>query len=43
MSESPGALRIPPPGLAAHTDEVLHEIGKSDAEIARLRESGACG
>jgi crotonobetainyl-CoA:carnitine CoA-transferase CaiB-like acyl-CoA transferase len=43
MSETPGSLRIPPPGLAAHTDEVLHEIGKSDAEIARLRESGACG
>lgn len=43
MSESPGSLRIAPPGLAEHTDEVLRELGKSDEDIARLRESGACG
>jgi crotonobetainyl-CoA:carnitine CoA-transferase CaiB-like acyl-CoA transferase len=43
MSESPGSLRIPPPGLAAHTDEVLRALGKSDEEIARLKEVGACG
>ncbi len=43
MSETPGSLRIPPPGLAEHTDEVLRELGKSDQEIARLRAVGACG
>lgn len=43
MSESPGALRFPPPVLAADTDEVLRVLGKSDEEIARLKESGACG
>ena len=43
MSESPGSLRIPPPGLAEHTDDVLRELGKSAEEIARLRGVGACG
>jgi crotonobetainyl-CoA:carnitine CoA-transferase CaiB-like acyl-CoA transferase len=43
MSETPGSLRVPPPGLAEHTDEVLRGLGKSDDEIARLKESGACG
>jgi len=43
MSETPGSLRIPPPGLAEHTDEVLKQMGKSDDEIASLRASGACG
>ena len=43
MSATPGALRIPPPGLAEHTDEVLRTLGKSDDEIAALRAAGACG
>lgn len=43
MSATPGALRIPPPGLAEHTDDVLKELGKSADEIAALRASGACG
>ena len=43
MSETPGALRIPPPGLAQHTDEALRALGKSADEIAALRASGACG
>ena len=38
-----GSLRIPPPGLAEHTDEVLRALGKSDDDIAALRASGACG
>ena len=31
------------PLLGEHTDEVLRDIGKSDAEIAKLREAGAIG
>ncbi len=42
MSATPGALRIPPPRLAEHTDEVLRGLGKSDAEIARLKAEGTC-
>ena len=42
LSASPGSLRIPPPGLAEHTDEVLKQLGKSAAEIAELKKSGAC-
>ncbi len=43
MSETPGSLRIPPAELAGHTDECLRELGKSEAEIAALKASGACG
>lgn len=43
MSETPGALRIPPARLAEHTEEVLRELGKSADEIAKLKEEGACG
>jgi crotonobetainyl-CoA:carnitine CoA-transferase CaiB-like acyl-CoA transferase len=43
MSDSPGSLRVPPPKLSAHTDEVLQGLGKSQAEIEELRSSGVCG
>ncbi len=43
MSDTPGSLRIPPPGLAEHTLEVLRQLGKSDEEIEALRAAGACG
>jgi crotonobetainyl-CoA:carnitine CoA-transferase CaiB-like acyl-CoA transferase len=43
MSETPGSLRVPPPGLAAHTDDGVRALGKSEDEIARLKEVGACG
>ncbi|MFQ6029170.1 MAG: CaiB/BaiF CoA transferase family protein, partial [Dehalococcoidia bacterium] len=33
----------PPPALGQHTDEVLQELGFSDAEIRRWRESGVVG
>jgi len=42
FSATPIEHRTPPPRLGEHTDAVLKEIlGKSDAEIARLRGSGA--
>jgi crotonobetainyl-CoA:carnitine CoA-transferase CaiB-like acyl-CoA transferase len=44
LSETPGAVRMPAPLLGQHTDQVLRErVGLSDAEIARLRASGAIG
>ena len=42
FSATPIEHRTPPPRLGEHTDAVLKEIlGKSDAEIARLRGCGA--
>ncbi|HUZ00952.1 MAG TPA: CoA transferase [Thermomicrobiaceae bacterium] len=40
LSETPGQVRLVPPLLGEHTDEVLREIGIDDAAIARLREAG---
>ena len=37
FSETPLEYRAAPPLLGAHTDEVLRGLGKSDAEIGRLR------
>jgi len=37
LSESPGAIRRRAPMLGEHTDEVLREVGYTDAEIADLR------
>ena len=36
-------LRRIPPTVGQHTDDVLREVGYSDAEIARMREDGAIG
>lgn len=38
LSGNPGEIRFPAPELGQHTDEVLHELGVSDARIAELRE-----
>jgi formyl-CoA transferase len=40
FSESPGALRLPPPLLGQHTDEVLQDLGYAKEEIERLRQEG---
>jgi formyl-CoA transferase len=38
FSRTPLTYEVPPPLLGEHTDEILrHVLGKSDAEIARLR------
>jgi crotonobetainyl-CoA:carnitine CoA-transferase CaiB-like acyl-CoA transferase len=38
---TPGAVRLPPPTLGQHTEEVLQELGYSAAQIAALHQSGA--
>jgi crotonobetainyl-CoA:carnitine CoA-transferase CaiB-like acyl-CoA transferase len=41
LSETPPALRLPPPTLGQHTDEVLRELGFAAGEIAAMRAEGA--
>lgn len=41
LSETPASIRLPPPLLGQHTDEILKQrLGRSDADIAQLREDG---
>jgi crotonobetainyl-CoA:carnitine CoA-transferase CaiB-like acyl-CoA transferase len=37
LSDTPGAVRTPPPTLGQHTDPILRQLGLSDQEILRLR------
>jgi crotonobetainyl-CoA:carnitine CoA-transferase CaiB-like acyl-CoA transferase len=37
LSDTPGAVRTPPPRLGEHTDAVLNDFGFSDDAIADLR------
>ena len=41
MDGTPPSVRMHPPLLGEHTDDVLAEIGFTEAEIARLRRDGA--
>jgi crotonobetainyl-CoA:carnitine CoA-transferase CaiB-like acyl-CoA transferase len=40
LSDSPGMIRLPPPTLGQHTEEVLHELGYSGDEIKEMRTEG---
>ncbi|MDP2870023.1 MAG: CoA transferase, partial [Methyloversatilis sp.] len=41
LSETPGGTNWIGPGLGAHTDEVLADLGIAPERIARMRELGA--
>jgi len=41
MSRSKASVRVPPPKLGQHTDEILSEIGYEPDAVARLRKDGA--
>lgn len=43
LTETPGAIRRPPPRLGEHSDAVLRRVGYSEAEIRAMGESGAVG
>lgn len=43
LSDTPGKIRLPPPLLGQHTDEVLDEAGFTPEEKSELRTSGAVG
>jgi succinate--hydroxymethylglutarate CoA-transferase len=40
FSEQKPSIRLAPPTLGQHTDDVLREMGISDEEVAQLREQG---
>ncbi len=41
LSRTPAQLALPTPEFGEHTDEIMRELGFSDAEVARLREMKA--
>jgi crotonobetainyl-CoA:carnitine CoA-transferase CaiB-like acyl-CoA transferase len=40
MSRTPSRIRMPPPTMGEHTDEILAELGYDEARIATLRGAG---
>ena len=40
LQETPGSIRLPPPTLGQHTQEILTQLGYSTAEIDHLKARG---
>ncbi len=40
LSRTPGQMRLPPPALGEHTDEVLTRFGYTGEEVGELRKAG---
>ena len=43
FSDSPGAIRLPPPRLGQHSADILQELGYSAEKISALADSGVVG
>jgi crotonobetainyl-CoA:carnitine CoA-transferase CaiB-like acyl-CoA transferase len=43
LSETPATLRMAPPTVGEHNEEVLREVGYSDNEVRSFQEAGAVG
>jgi len=41
LERTPGALRLPPPGIGEHSEEIMQRFGFSDAQIRAALEAGA--
>ena len=43
FSGTPAQLRLPPPAVGEHTEEILAGLGLSEEEVRRLRDAGVVG
>lgn len=43
LSGTPGDLRMPPPKVGQHNDEILHRLGRTANQIADLKKRGVVG
>lgn len=43
FSADPASVRLPPPELGQHTEEILHDLGYGSSAVAELRAEGAVG
>ncbi len=41
LSDTPGEIRLPPPSISEHTEQILNEwLGMNDSDVAQLRDDG---
>ena len=43
LSGTPASVRMPPPDLGQHNQEVLESMGFKESDIARLKQTGGLG